>query len=327
MSYKRANKPIFYVNHFYFGRARGIHAATLLDVNGVNSDNDYKLIDGNVQDVATFSCDGDSDDIYININIGSAAIDTNTIAILHHNLTAAGAVVQLHYDTAVMSSSNTGTAFTNMAAAIGCSTGSSPWSTITPTSGYADLIATSSITKTNQYIAIVISPAGSTYTDDITIGQVFIGDYYLMPNTGDLSVNRGYMYDAVTTHEARGGKRYTFGSWLTDGDNQDNYHPFGETNYMQHAGGREYLEMSWSYIDDDDLFESDTRDLGTHMDTISKVWWRVSGPYSPFIFCPDSTSTTVGDYMFARFAQDELKSTQQAHRSWGINTIRIEQEF
>ena len=56
------------------------------------------------------------------------------------------------------------------------------------------------------------------------------------------------------------------------------------------------------------------------------VWNRTGGRLTPFIFTPDSTSATAGDYMFGRFSHDSLNLSQVAHNTWSVS-VSIDEEF
>jgi hypothetical protein len=59
---------------------------------------------------------------------------------------------------------------------------------------------------------------------------------------------------------------------------------------------------------------------------ISDVWLRTGGSHIPFIFTPDSTSSTIGDYLFARFDQNKLDMTQVANQTWNIK-MRVKETW
>ena len=83
--------------------------------------------------------------------------------------------------------------------------------------------------------------------------------------------------------------------------------------------------MNFSYLTDTDLI---SEDVSTATDTDSfynMVWNRTGGSHIPFVFTPDGSSTTNGDYIFARFGQDEWSSQQVASNVFSTSLSVIEE--
>ena len=59
---------------------------------------------------------------------------------------------------------------------------------------------------------------------------------------------------------------------------------------------------------------------------VADVWNRTSGNLLPFIFTTDGSSTEESDYLFARFAQNNLDMTQVAPDVFNTS-MKIEEEF
>ena len=323
MSYRRPNKPAFYISNYDYLISRGNNVDDILTVNGESADNNYLFIDDNPWEQATFSVNGDSTNIFINIDLGSTLpLSVDTLAILNHNLHDAGAKVEVHQSPSLMTEASQGYIVPHFEAIFG---GSSSGGIITPDSG-KDLLAYSAYATTGRYAALVIKPSGSTYTDDISLGLLILGSRYVMPQSGDLSMTLGYLYDSVRVKESVGGKRYTTANWTSAATTGRTYVPFGAGDYKHETGGREYIEMSFSYVDDTDLI-ADGSTSPAHITTFAMLVSRTAGQLNPFIFTPDSSSTDAKDYLWARFAGEDTQYTQQAWRSWGMKKIRIEQEF
>lgn len=148
-----------------------------------------------------------------------------------------------------------------------------------------------------------------------------MGEYYDMPHSPDLSVKRTIDYDGVTIQQAIGGGEFANASHFGGDDFSSNYfgQPFRQnaTSHFRRAGGRISYDMKFSYLNDTDLMPSDLS--LPYSDTVfHDVWNKTSGMYLPFIFGADNISTTMGDYIFARFQDDSLQATQVAPQIWDI---------
>jgi hypothetical protein len=77
---------------------------------------------------------------------------------------------------------------------------------------------------------------------------------------------------------------------------------------------------------DTNIRPSNMRSPASGANYLHDVVNKSGGELLRFIFTPDSTSTTEGDYLWARFDQPDFRTTRQA---WGVETFRtrIVQEF
>jgi hypothetical protein len=181
-----------------------------------------------------------------------------------------------------------------------------------------------------RYWAIEIEDDSAFSGTDLEMGLIQLGEVYTMPNAPDLAVKRSFSQDGVAVMESAGGKRYANARWLRGSTSTNNQ--FGQpfrvpyASYLRRPSGRQLLDMQFSYINDTDLLTSDLEDITSGDTTIGDVWMKTGGELYPFIFTPDSTSTTSGDYLWARFGQNSLDMTQVANDVWNIK-MRIEEEF
>jgi len=165
--------------------------------------------------------------------------------------------------------------------------------------------------------------------NDLKIGCVIFGEFYDMPRSPDLSVNRSIMYDGVNVQESAGGQRYgnakNRGRRYVGTGNQTPFVQASQSYYVY--GGRMAYDMNFSYLSSDDVMPSDYKSEVTGSDTVvADVWNRTSGNLLPFIFTSDGTSTAESDYLFARFGQNSLDMSQVALDTFNIS-LRLEEEF
>ena len=173
-----------------------------------------------------------------------------------------------------------------------------------------------------RYWAIEIEDDDTFSGTDLEIGLIMMGEYYDMPHSSDRAVKRTIDYDGVTIQQAIGGGEFANASHFGGDDFSSSYfgQPFrqGSTSYIRRAGGRISYDIKFSYLNDTDLMPSNL--AYPYGDTVfHDVWNKASGMYIPFIFGTDKTSTTMGDYIFARFQGDSLQATQVANQVWDIS--------
>ena len=156
-----------------------------------------------------------------------------------------------------------------------------------------------------------------------------LGQFYDMPRSPDLSVKRKIEFDGVSVQESIGGQRFSniqqFGRRTLADDNKN---PFlTHFNSFGAYGGRMSYDMKFSYINSSDLLPSKYDSFQHTEDTIIEdLWNKTNGRHTPFIFTQDGTSTDYSDYLFARFAQDNLQMTQVAPDVFDV-AFKIEEEF
>jgi hypothetical protein len=145
-----------------------------------------------------------------------------------------------------------------------------------------------------------------------------------------MSVQRITSHDGVKVSTTRGGKHYANAGWVT-GD-AGAVLPFGSPfkvdgltlAHQQHTGRREW-DMSFSYLADTEIMQSDLSTGMAASQTLRDAISRTGGGALPIIFTPDGTSTTAGDYAFARLV-GELKEEQVAAKVWSCG-LKIAEEF
>jgi len=186
------------------------------------------------------------------------------------------------------------------------------------------IITFDEVTASNgRYWAIEIEDDANFSGTDLEIGLIMLGEVYTMSISPDRSVKRNISYEGVDIMQAIGGGEFANAQYL--GGEDFSSHIFGQpfrrvstgTAYRR-SGGRIGYNVKFSYLDDTDImpsnFASPWGDSVFH-----DVWNKTNGVMIPFIFTPDSTSTTDGDYLFARFQQNSLQMTQVANNVWDIS--------
>jgi hypothetical protein len=329
MSYGRVNKPRFYVDSVNWQTSRGYSKDTAVgyftpavsDYTFNDGYNVYQAFDLNPLNVTSINCSGEGDEFILQYDCGvTSDFPITFIALLNHNLDTANVKVSVRSGSSAIEAIGDGTARA-LVSVVGCEDDSGKVKF--PGTGDGDMVATVQDAD-HRYWGIVIEPVAATFAADVTIGAVLIGNHYTLPNSGDLNVQRDFGFDGVTVRTTDAGKRYGHASWVA-GNDGNNYAPFRNQTYWRRPGGRQAYDINFSYIADTDLYPNDMLYIGTATDFYSMVPNRTAGPMLPFIWTPDSTSTTEGDYLFARLMND-FKPQKVANRVWSFKN-RIEEEL
>lgn len=248
------------------------------------------------------------------------------ISVLNHNLSTADAVVTIRHHTSAITSATDGTAVT-ITWLVGGRNPDSPPFTLSDGSS----VGTFTEVDNRRYWAIVIQPHTTNFSaTDLEIGQVMLGKRYVAAVGPDYSsIRRGVSFDGVKVNEAQGGGGYGSAAW-TVGDVSGGttfgqpFHTAG-TITQKRAGGRRVLKFRQTFMQDTTLLSSDLAS-GTADDSFDqRVLQITAGSLHPLVFCPDSTSTTLGDYMFCRLESDWTLQ-QQAANVYSYE-IQVTEEF
>jgi len=168
----------------------------------------------------------------------------------------------------------------------------------------------------------------ATWDENLTVGEIVLGQYYTMPISPDVTITKGTDFEGVQVRKSYGGK--AFGSAGYVAPSTDTYTPFrwGTGALGRQMGGRESYNMNFSYINDTDIYSSDRGTIVTN--TESSYLFSVANKSAleliPFVFTPDSTSTTIGDYLWSRFQGLSFETSRIANN---VDTFSasIVQEF
>lgn len=323
MSYNRIATPRFYLDTNNWRMSRGVSNKLSIISGTPNTGSTVNdLTDMKPLNRCSFDTSGTTTHIVLQLDTTNTSTENkfDYIAILNHNLSTAEGKIRVAYRTAAFTGAGQGTDVTNLTEVVN---GAVSGNLATPSANGSTILTFDEVTSANgRYWAIEIEDDATFPATDLEIGLVMMGEYYDMPHSPDLSVKRTIDYDGVTVQQAIGGGEFANASHFGGDDFSSSVfgQPFRHqtTSYFRRAGGRISYYVKFSYLNDTDLMPSDlSRPYG---DTVfHDVWNKTSGMFVPFIFGADNTSTTMGDYIFARFQDDSLQSTQVAPQIWDID--------
>jgi len=347
MSYNRIATPRMYMDRLSFDLATGqrtISNYTLKDDDGStvtpSSGAVEDLFDLRPSNYITIAAN--TQRFYITIDSGASSntvAETNFLAILGHNFEYADAVFRVDYsDNSDLSSPYT-------IATSGCTrvinaAADADTNYIDPASnGWTLITWTDDGSNPNQYIRIIIEDddGGTTnFSQDVKIGAIMMGEFIDFPNSPDLDVGFSVDYDGTKLINSVGGNSYAqaphLGSpawaksnpWVLVSSAVEN-----EGAYHSRSYGRRKYDMSFSYIADTNLFQSNMRAGHGAMvdgsDLYSQFYHKSLGQHLPFLFTIDgSVADSEGDYGLYRLADGKMKTKQVAHRAWNTSLSLVE---
>ncbi len=315
MSYQRFLKPIYYPSFLPHLVGRGYSISTLIDVYAgtVNTgSSEYDLIDGRPLSRVSFDTSGAvTTKILIRFDLGvTSGLPIDFVAILNHNFAVATAAkIEVRHHTSAFTSASDGTAVT-LTERVGASTAGAY------TENGSTIGQFSEVTD-RRYWAIVIPYAGLGFSaTDLEIGQVMLGRKHVASAGPDVgSIRRAVDFDGVELETSVGGQTFGNASYIAPGGTDSSFgQPFhnATTSYWRRAGGRRVLKFRQHFMLDTEIAKDDISS-GTRGDSFEENVIQVTaGALHPLVFCPNSESTTLGDYMFARL-QTSLVSDEVAH--------------
>ena len=363
MANMNVRTPRFYPDWINFFLNRGIAQNGNFDVLatdagaykiGLQTGTEAELFDMNPLNVVDFDTSADTDGhVLVTLNT-QGVYQKSYIAILNHNLSSAVGKIRvfagnISSDVTAVDGANAETADIN-------------WGSVTVT----EIVNADTRTAGSDNKSVVIEPGhdgttlftfpetdlqywciqfegnttntgnatnGTWGSTDLYVGGIMIGEYYDMPHSPDLQVNRSIIFDQVKQLESAGGKRFSnMSSWGRVGTTSGRS-PFNTANYNYTAfGGRIAYDLTFSYLASTDLMPNEYRNNFSMVDddaVVVDVWDKTHGPHTPFIFSIDKDSAgdnASSEHIFARFRQDSLNMNQIAHDYWNIS-LKIEEEF
>ena len=335
MTYQRIQTPRFYIDTINWLISRGIATTEFACKTGsdlIDHDSgfvDAELFDMNPSNQVVFSTSDSSatraDHVLFVADKQATSISTNFVAILNHNMNSATAKFR------VATSGSDITAADPTAEACATVLNAADSSNIFTPSSDGDSIVTFDSADTNRYVSVQFEGASTfSSSNDLKIGAILIGRYFDSPVSPDLQVSRSVSYDGVDLLETPAGKRFSQARWLEGNESSSTQsgQPFRSkgTDTSLRFGGRTNYQITFSYLNDDDI---EVSDISTNSDSDTfhnTVWNRTSGGHIPFVFTTDKSSTTNGDYLFARFGQNSLSLSQIANNVWS-SSFSVNEEF
>ena len=347
MSYNRIATPRIYLDQISHNLATGfktasshsmktdaVSPATVTPTSGSFED----LFDLRPSNYVTVAANTRGFNIDIDTGFSNSVLaENNFLAILGHNFEEASARFRLlHDDDSAFGSVEVVTLsgnYTNLVNAPLANT-----SYCTPVNNGWSLITWTEDSTNNQYYRIEVTDDGgvdSDYDDPVSIGAIMLGEYIDLPNSPDLDVGFSIDYEGSKLLTSAGGSSFAASSYLGSpawvktnpwviaaeaSENQD-------TKISRHYGRRSY-DMSFSYVADTNLFQSNMHSAHGAMidgsDLYSQFYHKTLGQHLPFLFTIDGASTSEGDYGLYRLADGGLNTRQVAHQAWNTSLSLVE---
>lgn len=368
MSNLNIRKPRFYTDMINYLIARGVTQNGEFDViatggsgatatRGIQNGSEAELFDMKPLNKVDFDTSGDTDSqVLITIDTQTENYRINYISILNHNLATAVGKIRVFGGNA----SSDVTAVDGGNIDITSPDTDIEWNNVTVT----EIVNADTITTASDNKSVVIEPAtdGSTIitfpdqtirywgiqfegnttntgnatngtwgSTDLSLGCIMLGEYYDMPHSPDLAVQRSIMFDKTNLSESIGGQKYSTMSSYGPQSNDDTHSPFNtSTRAYTTYGGRMAYDLSFSHLASSDVMPSEYKSLQYGSDTAVEDLWNIThGSHIPFIFSIDNESmgnNAESEHIFARFGQNSLDMTQVALDYFNIQ-MRIEEEF
>ena len=345
--------PRFYVDMINYQLSRGVSNSQFYlnsdtgQLNTITTGSSIELFDMRPLNQVVFDTTNNRNEhvvLTFDQNFGSYV--TNFVAILNHNMNSSNAKVTIAHDSSTESDVQdtdfgSATAIASVSEVLNADAISS--NTITPAEDGHTIITFTNFSS--RYIGIQFEGtvndaddgSSGAYFDannNLSIGCILVGEYYDMPVSPDLNVQRNIVFDGQNTQESLGGQRYStlsnYGKKLLSTTNKSPFQTYTGDNKRGLYGGRITYDMKFSYLNSSDVMPS-TYNVQTQADNtvVNDVWNMTHGGHIPFIFTQDGSSVgnnAESDYLFARFAQKGLSMTQVAPDVFDVS-MKIEEEF
>ena len=346
MTYNRVATPRMYMDRLSFDLVNGFRTisnytiiqddgSTAVTFDGGQIDD---LFDMRPTNYATIAHDTKAFYIIIDTGMGSDTVaEANFLAILGHNFEQADAAFQLSHD----DSSDFGTpqiVSDSPTRIVNAAVSGESANYVMPANNGWSLITWSNNNTDNRYYRIIISKDGAlgdNFDSDVKIGAIMLGEYIDFPNSPDLDIGFSIDYDGTKLINSVGGNTYAQAShlgsagwaktnpWAIAPSATENQ----TTTLSRHYGRRKY-DMSFSYIADTNLFQSNMHSGHGAMvdgsDLYSQFYHKALGQHLPFLFSIDSASTSEGDYGLYRLDDSKMKTKQVAHQAWNTSLSLVE---
>ena len=194
-------------------------------------------------------------------------------------------------------------------------------------------LATFTQTSDNQYIRLIIDPDGNntdTYSSDIKIGAILIGEAYSFPQSPELEITKQFTFDGLTKQTSVGGQTYANATY-TKGANWF-LEPFFNSSTAtspdnRFRSGRLAMDLSFNYMADTDVYSS-VLNSGASVSSnsfINNLISKTNGGMFPMLFQYDNTVTTDEDAFLWCRLNNEPQFTQVAKRVWSTKLNLVEE--
>tara|TARA_R100000234_G_scaffold3488_1_gene2914 strand:+ start:10823 stop:11836 length:1014 start_codon:yes stop_codon:yes gene_type:complete len=336
MSYQRIGTPKVYVDYanyaltlgkidstdFTFASSGSVALSTSSNIMGM-----FDMKPSNLQQINSNTA---SDDLFITVDTHlstDSEVDNNFVAILGHNLKQAGAKFQIEQSDNF--SSNTydvgnQTEIVNSAFSSGFHTpANNGWSLVT----FSDRAGSND----NRLWRIRIEPSDVTYSANIQIGAILLGEVISLPHSPDLQLTRGFVFDGVNKQTSIGGQTYANANFLSGADwflDPFNIDASRTTPNPIKKTGRQTWDINFSYLTDTDVFPETLYSVGGLVqgnDFYTNLINRTHGGMLPFLFQYDGTLTDGQDSFLWCRLNNEPQFKQVANRAWNTSINLIEE--
>ena len=174
----------------------------------------------------------------------------------------------------------------------------------------------------------------------LKIGSIFMGQYYDMPHSPDLSLKMSHEYKGIKKQESMGGSTLTNVNYYKPPD-WGNLEAWQLGFFPRKYSGRRIWNLTFSYLSDDKV-EPKHYDMDeTHSDWkdnwFSNVLHYTMGGALPFIFQPDNSATyttddgtgeitAIPELAICRFDMNTFTKKQVAHNMYTIS-VKIKESW
>ena len=329
MTYGRITTPRFYMNNITWLASKGASRDDTFALNagaGFNSLNagftKYQLFNDNPIDYVTFDTGAGTKTASIKIDLGQAGIECDFVSILNHNLNKAAGSIRVAHHTSAITTVGGGTETTGNGTELNAAIGGG---TVIEPAADGDTLYTFT-GSTDRYWVIEFSDIATWSATDLQVGEIVLGKYWTASLSPDMGTPKGTGFGGVNVRYSLGGKAFGFASHT--GAPSGAYCPFRDIDEITRVGGRESYSFSYRFLADTTIYPSDRSAITASDNFLADVATKASMSLLPFIFTCDSSSSpsTAGDYMFARFDQPSLETSNDA---WQVVSFsaRVVQEF
>ena len=332
MSYQNVGTPRFYVNTLAYLNALGLAEGSLVEGGYVHLNPTQAKVWNEVPSQQDAVGSNDTRVFITGTQINNFFSEKSFLALLGHNLHSAGAFFKVEGFVGGVGEYSYAYNFSDL-----INDRHQSGNTIYPDGNDGFTMSTfdgTGIQDDKDSLSIRLDATGGSYTVPPQINSAFLGTYYDMPNSPDLSLKLSFEYDGVKTIQTRGGATlsnatYTKpadwgngGAWQLgqdiDGNPVDNL-----------RSGRRVWDLSFSYISDSHLMPmvaassnigADANDttLLDGTDFFSQVWNRTLAGHLPFIFQANNSNNSPDQFSICRFDMDALEYDQVAHNVYNV---------
>lgn len=179
----------------------------------------------------------------------------------------------------------------------------------------------------NRYQKLVIDAVTGNYDEDIKIGCILWGTTYDFPRSPDLDIKKTILFNGLKINESLGGQKYAHATHLSNSD-WNVARPFSIHTQQPVKSGRIKLDISFSFLDDSDVYISDlyrTPSQQTDDSILNKIVWLTNGGMFPLLLQYDKDNADIDDgFLWCRL--DNTPSFNQvAHRQWSTDMSFVEE--